>query len=76
MDNGDNYDVVSGKIKIEKSWDAYLKSNITRIDDEKFRCAICTKLFSGETFVMKHINLKHPEKTEEVKAQVRLHFPH
>jgi hypothetical protein len=36
----------------------------------KFRCKLCGKLFKGQEFVRKHINLKHNDKLEEVRAEV------
>jgi len=36
----------------------------------KFRCKLCGKLFKGQEFVRKHINLKHNDKLEEVRNDV------
>lgn len=35
---------------------------ICKVQEAKFRCSICTKLFKGPEFVDKHIRLKRPEK--------------
>ena len=47
---------------------------ICKLEDAKFRCSICTKLFKGPEFVDKHIRLKHPEKVEEAEAEIQLFF--
>jgi hypothetical protein len=45
---------------------------ICKIEEAKFRCSLCSKLFKGPEFVDKHIHLKHPERIEEAEAEIRL----
>jgi len=37
----------------------FCQSNCERLDDMKFRCKLCMKLFRGEEFTIKHIKDKH-----------------
>ena len=34
---------------------------VVKVDDGKFRCSSCNKLFKGSDFVIKHIKLKHED---------------
>lgn len=46
-----------------------MKENVKRLEDEKYRCAFCSKLFKGDEFVRKHIVLKHVENITEVRQK-------
>ena len=48
-----------------------MKENVKRLEEEKYRCAFCSKLFRGDEFVRKHVLNKHPENVNEVKQKVR-----
>lgn len=48
-----------------------MKDNVKRLEEEKYRCAFCSKLFRGEEFVRKHAVLKHVDNITEVKQKVR-----
>eukprot|EP01112_Ceratiomyxa_fruticulosa_P007893 TRINITY_DN2055_c0_g4_i1.p1 TRINITY_DN2055_c0_g4~~TRINITY_DN2055_c0_g4_i1.p1 ORF type:complete len:1115 (-),score=317.45 TRINITY_DN2055_c0_g4_i1:61-3405(-) len=54
-------DVNASRKFIENALEEFLNNNVKKIDEEKFRCTICTKLFRAENFVKKHISLKHEE---------------
>ena len=59
-----------GETALEEGQEAYVKGNVQVIDDSKFMCKLCTKLFKGEEFVCKHIKNKHSEMFEHVKADI------
>jgi len=67
--NSDSIEVESGRKLTEKKLEKFSTSNVNRIDEEKYRCGICNKLFCGESFVRKHLSVKHPDQIEEVKKQ-------
>eukprot|EP01133_Synstelium_polycarpum_P001389 gene1389-1602_t len=50
---------------IEKSAEEFIQINTFKIEDEKYRCSLCAKLFKGSEYVKKHINLKHPEELKK-----------
>lgn len=45
--------------------DSFFEENTVRVDEGKFRCNVCRKLFKGTEFVRKHIQLKHSEQLQE-----------
>ncbi|KAJ3402696.1 hypothetical protein HDV05_008306, partial [Chytridiales sp. JEL 0842] len=49
---------------------AYLPSKVLKIEDEKYRCAVCQKLFRGDEYVKKHVRSKHPELVEGWRVEV------
>ncbi|EGC30217.1 hypothetical protein DICPUDRAFT_58394 [Dictyostelium purpureum] len=49
------------KEAIEKAAEDYINNNTIKIEEEKYKCNLCSKLFKGAEYVKKHINLKHPE---------------
>jgi len=67
--NPDNPDLYTGKIRLEAKMEKLYKKYIIKLDDEKYRCGLCNKLFMAENFVKKHIGLKHPEKILETKKK-------
>ncbi|CAG8546017.1 4633_t:CDS:10 [Paraglomus occultum] len=57
-----------GGKKVETEIDNLIRDNTAEMEPGvKFRCKLCGKLFKGQEFVRKHINLKHNDKLEEVR---------
>ncbi|EFA80136.1 C2H2-type zinc finger-containing protein [Heterostelium album PN500] len=50
---------------IAKSAEEFIQINTFKMEEEKYRCSLCCKLFKGSEYVKKHINLKHPEELKE-----------
>ncbi|KAJ2715378.1 hypothetical protein H4R19_001238 [Coemansia spiralis] len=50
-----------GGKSLERETDTALDEHITRLDEGRYRCLLCQKLFKGDAFVRKHIRNKHPE---------------
>ncbi|KAJ3392856.1 hypothetical protein HDU84_003340 [Entophlyctis sp. JEL0112] len=48
-----------GGQEVEKYVDKKLDALVAEVDEEKFRCAECSKLFRGKEFVKKHLRGKH-----------------
>ncbi|TPX35504.1 hypothetical protein SmJEL517_g02112 [Synchytrium microbalum] len=64
-----DYIRASGGKEIEAEIDKSLNATIGKVEDSKFRCLVCTKLFKGDEFVRKHIRVKHGEVVEKTKAE-------
>lgn len=43
------------------SEDALLEKHVARVDEGRYRCVHCSKLFKGPDFVVKHLRLKHED---------------
>ncbi|KAJ2006065.1 hypothetical protein GGI04_002010 [Coemansia thaxteri] len=54
-----------GGKSVDLEIDKELDSHIKRLDEGRYRCAKCAKLFKGDAFVRKHIRNKHPEVVPE-----------
>ncbi|KAJ1863430.1 hypothetical protein LPJ78_004049 [Coemansia sp. RSA 989] len=54
-----------GGKSMERETDNILNEHINQLDEGRFRCLLCTKLFKGDAFVRKHIRNKHPEAVPE-----------
>ncbi|KAJ2614004.1 hypothetical protein H4S08_001929 [Coemansia sp. RSA 1365] len=50
-----------GGKSLERETDNVLDTHIKQLDEGRYRCLLCTKLFKGDAFVRKHIRNKHPE---------------
>ncbi|PIA18865.1 hypothetical protein COEREDRAFT_69433 [Coemansia reversa NRRL 1564] len=50
-----------GGKSLEREIDNVLDTHIKQLDEGRYRCLLCTKLFKGDAFVRKHIRNKHPE---------------
>ena len=70
IEHSDNPDIYTGKQRIENKLEKFYQTHINKIDDEKFRCTICGKLFCGENFVRKHIGLKHSDSIKQMREKV------
>mmetsp|Transcript_34343 Transcript_34343/g.55549 ORF Transcript_34343/g.55549 Transcript_34343/m.55549 type:complete len:346 (+) Transcript_34343:1541-2578(+) len=57
---------------LNKLLEDFFTKNIVLLEAEKYRCALCTKLFRGPEFVRKHISLKHETNIAGVKTKARL----
>lgn len=58
--------------EVKKQREEFFRENIKRINDEKFKCRICTKMFKAENFIHNHILNKHSSMVkEEADKQVR-----
>lgn len=63
-------------IKETPSDEALLSRHAARVDEGRFRCVHCQKLFKGVEFVVKHVRLKHEDvsKAVTVEAMTLGHF--
>ncbi|KAJ3060748.1 hypothetical protein HDU99_005798, partial [Rhizoclosmatium hyalinum] len=50
--------------------DTLLNSHVAEVDEEKFRCGECSKLFRGREFVTKHLKAKHPSVGEAAEVEI------
>ncbi|RKP35159.1 hypothetical protein BJ085DRAFT_14053 [Dimargaris cristalligena] len=50
-----------GGKSLDKELEAMSLKHIEKVEEGKYRCALCSKLFKGEAFVVKHIRNKHPD---------------
>ncbi|KAJ1909259.1 hypothetical protein IWQ60_011266 [Tieghemiomyces parasiticus] len=46
---------------LDEELESAASNHIEKIEEGKFRCALCSKLFKGQSFVVKHIRNKHPD---------------
>jgi hypothetical protein len=56
-----------GKDLTERIVDEFCDRQTKLIEEGKFACGLCQKLFKGPQFVKKHIHLKHPEEVDKMK---------
>ena len=49
-----------------------ITKKVVKVEDDKYRCDKCSKLFRGPEFVNKHINLKHEDLVSELNVET--HF--
>lgn len=54
--------------------DEFYASKIFQLEEAKFRCELCCKLFRGAEFVKKHLHNKHPTEVENIKQRVCVLF--
>lgn len=45
---------------------------VVKLEEARFRCSLCSKLFKGPEFVIKHIRLKHEEEASTALQQLSL----
>ncbi len=45
---------------------------VIKLEESRFRCSLCSKLFKGPEFVIKHVRLKHEEETNAALQQLSL----
>lgn len=50
--------------------DALLERHVAKVEEGRYRCTHCSKLFKGVDFVIKHLRLKHEDLTREVILEV------
>ncbi|EGG21216.1 C2H2-type zinc finger-containing protein [Cavenderia fasciculata] len=60
-----NQEQYTGRNAIEKAAEEFIQINTFKIEEAKFRCSLCAKLFKGSEYVNKHIHLKHPEELKK-----------
>jgi hypothetical protein len=46
--------------------------HVIKLDDARYRCSLCSKLFKGPEFVIKHVRLKHEEESATALQQLSL----
>ncbi|KAJ2687856.1 hypothetical protein IWW39_002610 [Coemansia spiralis] len=63
-----------GGKSLERETDKELDNHIKCLDEGRFRCLLCTKLFKGDAFVRKHIRNKHPEAVPETLVREISYF--
>jgi len=69
IENPDNPKIYTGQAMLERKVAKFYAKHINKIDEEKYRCSICGKLFMGENFIRKHLSMKHTEETEKYKKK-------
>jgi len=47
-----------------------LQECVVKVEESKYRCSICSKLFKGPDFVVKHLSTKHTEKVSALEEEV------
>lgn len=62
--------IASGEKRIEELSELFYKEKVVKDSPERFRCAMCNKMFKGPVFVRKHIVAKHPEELDKIKEKV------
>jgi len=67
--NSEDIEKIGGR-NVDSEIDKYVSRHVTKVDEGKYRCRLCTKLFKGESFVMKHIKSKHTESLEPIIMEV------
>lgn len=50
--------------------DALLERHVAKVEEGRYRCTHCSKLFKGVDFVIKHLRLKHEDLTRGVILEV------
>eukprot|EP00922_Rhytidocystis_sp_ex-Travisia-forbesii_P044017 GHVS01065624.1.p1 GENE.GHVS01065624.1~~GHVS01065624.1.p1 ORF type:complete len:669 (+),score=81.48 GHVS01065624.1:79-2007(+) len=55
---------------IDMKWNAYCEEHTLKVDEDRYRCDICRKLFKGTDFVAKHLKAKHLPAYNEVVDKV------
>jgi hypothetical protein len=58
-------------VVFQRRLEEFYATKIHQIEEAKFRCEICHKLFRGAEFVKKHLHNKHPKEIEDIKQRVR-----
>jgi len=43
-----------------------VQANVVKVEEGKFKCGLCPKLFKGTDFVTKHVRTKHEENIQEI----------
>jgi len=64
-----NPDVYTGKQLIQQSKKEFFQKQIVKIEENKYRCSLCSKLFRGPAYVEKHLNLKHISEIEKIEVE-------
>ncbi|EZG55389.1 arsenite-resistance protein 2 [Gregarina niphandrodes] len=54
----------------QSHWLEFAEENTLRVDDEKYRCGICKKLFKGPDYVHKHLKNKHQDEINSLIKNV------
>lgn len=67
--NSEDIEKIGGR-NVDNEIDKYVSRHVTKVDEGKYRCRLCTKLFKGESFVKKHIKSKHTESLEPIIMEV------
>jgi len=67
--NSEDIEKIGGR-NVENEIDKFAARNVNKVDEGKYRCKLCSKLFKGELFVKKHIKSKHTESIEPIKLEV------
>lgn len=50
--------------------DKFVQNNVVKLEEGKFKCGLCPKLFKGSDFVTKHVRTKHEENVQEIEEDV------
>ncbi|KAJ3106741.1 hypothetical protein HDU97_005667 [Phlyctochytrium planicorne] len=67
---GEELEKIGGKNPEVEIDNVLAKDHVAKIEDEKFRCKDCSKLFRGEEFVKKHIRSKHADVVAEIRVDI------
>jgi hypothetical protein len=69
LEFGDDPNEYTAKSLLDRSMEKFFAEKVSKINDEKYRCGLCLKLFAGDHFVKKHLTLKHEKEIEDLKKQ-------
>ena len=69
LERGEKAVKMIGKDKVEEILKEFVDGHIEQMEEEKFGCKLCTKLFRGADFVRRHITNKHQDACEEIKEK-------
>ncbi|KAG4099213.1 hypothetical protein H8356DRAFT_361433 [Neocallimastix lanati (nom. inval.)] len=67
--SSEDFEKIGGR-NVENEIDKFAARYVNKVDEGKYRCKICSKLFKGELFVKKHIKSKHTDLIEPIKLEV------
>eukprot|EP00922_Rhytidocystis_sp_ex-Travisia-forbesii_P073214 GHVS01109152.1.p1 GENE.GHVS01109152.1~~GHVS01109152.1.p1 ORF type:complete len:631 (-),score=111.41 GHVS01109152.1:463-2322(-) len=70
MENTHSPKVAEQSQLIDVKWNAYCEEHTLKVDEDRYRCDICRKLFKGTDFVAKHLKAKHLPAYNEVVDKV------
>ena len=59
-----------GKKDPQPDVDSFVESAVVKVDEGKFKCDVCAKLFKGTDFVTKHMRTKHEDKIQQIENDV------
>jgi len=59
-----------GKRDSEAEVEKYVQDHVSKVEESKYKCELCPKMFKGPDFVAKHIRTKHVEEVQEIEDEI------